>query len=188
MAQGSVVSTLPQVAQVRMAAAAAFYGTQIVTDQPNSPHLIAPNIKGEVLLTFAEVDQYVQEGVPAKIKEVLDGAGDPHERAVGGVRGWVDLDAEALQGIPGRVTADRHAAGLGGRGHDGGGLEPDRAVQRPPGGAGRKGKAPVTIRIRSKTVSPTVPEGTSERKATGSVSAKANRDTNRSDAAIRMIR
>jgi carboxymethylenebutenolidase len=59
----------------RMAAAAALYGTQIITDKPDSPHLIAPNIKGEILLCFAEVDQYVADGVPAQIKDVLDRAG-----------------------------------------------------------------------------------------------------------------
>ena len=72
---GSFIMTVAARFPNRIAAAAAFYGTQIITDQPDSPHLIAPSIKGEILLSFAEVDQYVADDVPARIKDILDAAG-----------------------------------------------------------------------------------------------------------------
>jgi len=76
---GSFIMTVAARFPNRMAAAAGFYGTQIITDKPDSPHLIAPNIKGEVLLCFAEVDDYVQAEIPARIKDILDGAGVRNE-------------------------------------------------------------------------------------------------------------
>lgn len=63
----------------RIAAAAAFYGVQIVTDQPDSPHLIADRIKGEVYLSFAEVDELVPANVVPDITAVLQKAGVKHE-------------------------------------------------------------------------------------------------------------
>ena len=72
---GSFIMTVAARFPNRIAAAAAFYGTQIITDQPDSPHLIAPNIRGEILLSFAETDQYVADSVPARIKDILDAAG-----------------------------------------------------------------------------------------------------------------
>lgn len=63
----------------RIAAAAAFYGVQIVTDQPDSPHLIADRIKGEVYLSFAEVDELVPANVVPDITAIFDKAGVRHD-------------------------------------------------------------------------------------------------------------
>lgn len=63
----------------RIAAAAAFYGVQIVTDQPDSPHLIADRIKGEVYLSFAEVDELVPANVVPDITAMFDRAGVRHD-------------------------------------------------------------------------------------------------------------
>jgi carboxymethylenebutenolidase len=43
---GSFIVTNAARFSSRMAAAAAFYGTQIITDKPDSPHLIAPPGRG----------------------------------------------------------------------------------------------------------------------------------------------
>ena len=59
----------------RIAAASAFYGTRIITDAEDSPHLIAPRIKGEVYLSFAETDEYVPDDVPGRIEAILREAG-----------------------------------------------------------------------------------------------------------------
>jgi carboxymethylenebutenolidase len=72
---GAYVTTVAARFPNRIAAAASFYGVRIVTDQPDSPHLIAPNIKGEVLMCFAETDDHVSRDTPARIKDILDGAG-----------------------------------------------------------------------------------------------------------------
>jgi carboxymethylenebutenolidase len=63
----------------RIAAAAAFYGVQIVTDQPDSPHLIADRIKAEVYLSFAEVDELVPANVVPDIKAALAKGGVRHD-------------------------------------------------------------------------------------------------------------
>ena len=63
----------------RIAAAAAFYGVQIVTDQPDSPHLIADRIKAETYLSFAEVDELVPANVVPDITSVLERAGVAHD-------------------------------------------------------------------------------------------------------------
>jgi carboxymethylenebutenolidase len=62
----------------RIAAAAAFYGVQIVTDQPDSPHLIADRIKAEMYLSFAEVDELVPANVVPDITAVFKRAGVKH--------------------------------------------------------------------------------------------------------------
>ena len=63
----------------RIAAAAAFYGVQIVTDQPDSPHLIADRIKAEVYLSFAEVDELVPANVVPDITAIFEKAGVKHD-------------------------------------------------------------------------------------------------------------
>jgi carboxymethylenebutenolidase len=42
----------------RMAAAASIYGVRLFTDQPDSPHLLADRIKGEIYIACAEVDRW----------------------------------------------------------------------------------------------------------------------------------
>ena len=65
----------------RMTAAASLYGVNMVTDQPDSPHLHIGNVKGELYLGFAEVDPSVPANVipdlaaaltKAKVKHVLE--------------------------------------------------------------------------------------------------------------------
>lgn len=53
-------------------ATASLYGVGIVTDEPDSPHLLAPKIKSELYLGFAERDIYVPENVIPTLKEALD--------------------------------------------------------------------------------------------------------------------
>ena len=43
----------------RVACAASFYGTKLVTDTPDSPHLVASHVKGELYFAFAEIDPFV---------------------------------------------------------------------------------------------------------------------------------
>lgn len=58
-----------------IAAAASLYGVRIVTDQPDSPHLLADKIKGELYLGFAEHDPYVEDNVIPDLKAALDANG-----------------------------------------------------------------------------------------------------------------
>jgi carboxymethylenebutenolidase len=54
-----------------MAAAASLYGVRIVTDQPDSPHLLVDKIKGELYYAFAEHDASVPDHVIPDLKAAL---------------------------------------------------------------------------------------------------------------------
>src|ERR1700704_244842 len=62
----------------RMKAAAALYGVSMVTDQPDSPHLLVPQVKGELYIGFAEVDPAVAANVIPDLKSALTKAGTRH--------------------------------------------------------------------------------------------------------------
>lgn len=62
----------------RVAAVASLYGVNMVTDKPDSPHLIAGRIKGEVYAAFAEVDPSVPAGVVPEFRRALQDAGVAH--------------------------------------------------------------------------------------------------------------
>ena len=62
----------------RMKAAAALYGVSMVTDQPDSPHLQVPQVKGELYIGFAEVDPAVGANVIPDLKAALTKAGTRH--------------------------------------------------------------------------------------------------------------
>jgi len=59
----------------RIAAAVSQYGVDIVCDAPDSPHLLADRIAGELYLAFAEHDEWVPPHVVPTLTEALDAAG-----------------------------------------------------------------------------------------------------------------
>jgi carboxymethylenebutenolidase len=70
----SAAGTFPE----DFAAAASLYGVSIVTDQPDSPHLLANRIRGELYLGFAETDEYVPDHVIPDLTAALDANGVTH--------------------------------------------------------------------------------------------------------------
>jgi carboxymethylenebutenolidase len=62
----------------RMKAAAALYGVDMVTDQPDSPHLALDRIKGELYIGFAEIDPAVPANVIPDLEAALKAAGTRH--------------------------------------------------------------------------------------------------------------
>ena len=56
----------------QFAAVASLYGVGIVTDQPDSPHLLAEKIKGELYLGFASEDPFVGPEVIPEIEKTFD--------------------------------------------------------------------------------------------------------------------
>jgi len=70
----SAAGTFPE----DFAAAASLYGVAIVTDQPDSPHLLADRIRGELYLGFAETDEYVPDNVVPELVAALDANGVTH--------------------------------------------------------------------------------------------------------------
>jgi carboxymethylenebutenolidase len=72
---GSFVATIAARYASRFASAAALYGIGIVTDKPDSPHLVLDRVKGELYFAFAEVDP----GVPAQAISDLETALKKHK-------------------------------------------------------------------------------------------------------------
>ena len=66
----TVAARFPQ----RFAAAASIYGVGLMTDQADSPHLLAPQLKGEVYFACAESDKYAPLPLIAELKQVLERA------------------------------------------------------------------------------------------------------------------
>jgi carboxymethylenebutenolidase len=58
----------------RFAATASIYGAGLMTDLPDSPHLLAPKIKGEIYFACAEIDKYAPLPLIAELKRVLEKA------------------------------------------------------------------------------------------------------------------
>jgi carboxymethylenebutenolidase len=68
---GQYITTVSARFPHRMAAAASLYGVKIVTDQPDSPHLLVDRIKGELYYAFAEHDAAVPEHVIPDLRAAL---------------------------------------------------------------------------------------------------------------------
>jgi carboxymethylenebutenolidase len=95
----------------RVTAAASFYGTRMVTDAPDSPHLWIPRMaRGEAYLCFAEHDPYVPHGVPAQVAEAVARSGVLHriEHYPGTHHGFAQPDSGGFD----PVAAERHWAVL----------------------------------------------------------------------------
>ncbi len=69
---GQYITTVSAHFPHRMAAAASLYGVGIVTDKPDSPHLLLDKIKGELYYAFAETDHAVPPHIPGELKAALD--------------------------------------------------------------------------------------------------------------------
>ena len=79
---GQFVTTLAARYAHRFAATASLYGVKIVTDQPDSPHLLLDQIKGEMLYLFAETDPSVPDTVIPTLQAGLERAGVKHRLKV----------------------------------------------------------------------------------------------------------
>ncbi len=63
----------------KIVATASLYGVGIVTDREDSPHLLVPQIKGELYLGFAETDHWVTEDVIPTVTKALEDHGIAYE-------------------------------------------------------------------------------------------------------------
>ncbi|MEK9672075.1 MAG: alpha/beta fold hydrolase [Rhodospirillaceae bacterium] len=71
---GRFVTTVAARYPTRMRAAASMYGVGIVTDKPESPHLLLKQVQGELLFFFAENDVHVPAPVIPALKKALKAA------------------------------------------------------------------------------------------------------------------
>ncbi|HEX4506049.1 MAG TPA: dienelactone hydrolase family protein [Alphaproteobacteria bacterium] len=58
----------------RVTAAASLHGARLATDAPDSPHRLAPKMKGEVYVGVSEIDPYLAEGETERLETALKDA------------------------------------------------------------------------------------------------------------------
>jgi carboxymethylenebutenolidase len=86
----------------RIGAGGSFHGGGLVTDQPESPHLLAPKIKASMYIAVASNDDTKQPDAKDKLKEAFSAAKVPAEIEVytGALHGWCVPDMPAGKGSP----------------------------------------------------------------------------------------
>jgi len=78
----------------RIAAAASFHGGNLATDDPLSPHLLAPKIKAELYVAGADRDHSYPPEMAARLEAALSEAGVTYvsEIYAGKLHGWMKPD------------------------------------------------------------------------------------------------
>jgi carboxymethylenebutenolidase len=77
----------------RIAAAASYHGGRLATDQPDSPHLLAPKMKARVYVAGAIEDTSFPDDMKARLEEALSSAGVDHQiETYQAKHGWVFRD------------------------------------------------------------------------------------------------
>jgi carboxymethylenebutenolidase len=96
-----VVKTAATVSN-RIGAGASFHGGGLVTDKPDSPHLLAPKIKAHMYFGIASNDDASQPDAKDKLKEAFAAAHVPAEIEVyaGALHGWCVPDMPMRNGNP----------------------------------------------------------------------------------------
>jgi carboxymethylenebutenolidase len=96
----------------RIGAAATFHGGGLVTDKPDSPHLLAPRIKAHMYLAIAASDDARQPDAKDKLRQAFAQARVPAEIAVypGTIHGWCVPDMPLHDGKPIYDKADAERA------------------------------------------------------------------------------
>ncbi len=86
----------------RIGAGASFHGGGLVTDKPDSPHLLAPKIKASMYFGVASNDDERQPDAKDKLKEAFAAAKVPAEIEVyaGALHGWCVPDMPMQNGKP----------------------------------------------------------------------------------------
>ncbi len=80
----------------RIGAGASFHGGGLVTDQPDSPHLLVPQMTAHYLFAIAENDDQSQPAAKDVLREAFADAGLPAEIEVyeGALHGWCPPDTQ----------------------------------------------------------------------------------------------
>jgi len=85
----------------RVGAVGSFHGGGLVTDAPNSPHLLAPKMKARLYIAVASNDDARQPDAKDKLREAFKSAGRPAEIEVyKSLHGWCVPDMPADPGAP----------------------------------------------------------------------------------------
>jgi carboxymethylenebutenolidase len=94
---GALVMRTAAAVPNRIGAGASFHGGGLVTNNPNSPHLLAPKIKAHMYFGIATNDDMQQPDAKVKLKEAFDAAKNPAEIEVYSMaqHGWCVPDMPA---------------------------------------------------------------------------------------------
>lgn len=92
---GPIVMRTAAAVPDRIGAGASFHGGRLVTDQPDSPHLLVPKMKAHFLFAVAENDDERDPKSKEVLREVYARAGLPAEIEVysGAMHGWCPPDS-----------------------------------------------------------------------------------------------
>jgi carboxymethylenebutenolidase len=108
---GALVVRTAAAAADRIGAGASFHGGGLVTDNPNSPHLLAPKIKARMYFAIAANDDMRQPDAKDKLKAAFAAANVPAEIEVyGSLHGWCVPDMPLQNGKPIYDLADAERA------------------------------------------------------------------------------
>jgi carboxymethylenebutenolidase len=90
----------------RVAAAASYHGSRLVTDDPDSPHTLAPQMRARVYVAGAVEDAGFTDDMKRQLEEALTSANVEHtvETYPGARHGWVPADTP----VHDPVAAERH--------------------------------------------------------------------------------
>jgi carboxymethylenebutenolidase len=99
---GPLVVRTAAVSPNRVGAGASFHGGGLVTDKPDSPHLLAPKIKARMYFGIASNDDMRQPDAKDKLKEAFAAAKVPAEIEVypAALHGWCVPDMPMQNGKP----------------------------------------------------------------------------------------
>jgi len=109
---GPLVVKTAAVLPDRIGAGGSFHGGGLVTDKPDSPHLLAPKIKARMYFGIASNDDMRQPDAKDKLKEAFTAAKVPVEIEVyaGALHGWCVPDMPQQNGMPIYNKADAERA------------------------------------------------------------------------------
>jgi carboxymethylenebutenolidase len=80
----------------RVAASAAYHPSGLATDKPDSPHLLAPKIRGQIYVGGAIEDHGFDDAQKARLDQALTDAGVTHKvETYNAHHGWVPADTPA---------------------------------------------------------------------------------------------
>jgi len=98
---GALVVRTAAAVPERIGASASFHGGGLVTDKPDSPHLLAPKIKARMYFAVAANDDQRQPDAKDKLRESFSKAGVPVEVEVYPAKhGWCVPDMPVEDGAP----------------------------------------------------------------------------------------
>jgi carboxymethylenebutenolidase len=93
----------------RFVAAASFHGSHLATDEPDSPHLLAPKMKARIYVAGAIEDASFPDDMKARLDDALTKAGVDHlVETYPAKHGWVFRDTPVYDA----VAAERHWTAL----------------------------------------------------------------------------